>query len=222
MKISNKLVLISVIVGVVMISLLVFTLNNGNNSKSNESNIINDSNDTPRSLPISGPPPIPITIWGSTVNSFDKAKSLTGLQDIELPKYIPDNLHLESIRYTDVTLPETIKSITVIYMPIGHKTSDKTFITDILNAGGLFIIYEMDDIKSYKPDLDSWVKEFVAEAPDVRRVEYVNGNIAVIHKGDPDNYIDAGIMMWKNDIRITIRSLNYDDLELERIAESMH
>ncbi len=43
-------------------------------------------------------------------------------------------------------------------MPIGYKTSDEIFIMDIL-AGGLFIIYEMDDIKSYKPDLEACVKE---------------------------------------------------------------
>lgn len=49
-----------------------------------------------------GPPPMPITAYGYTVNSFDKAKRLSGLQ--ELPKYLPNNLYLESIIYRNITI----------------------------------------------------------------------------------------------------------------------
>ncbi len=45
---------------------------------------------------------MPITAYGYTVNSFDKAKRLSGLQ--ELPKYIPNNLYLESIIYRNITI----------------------------------------------------------------------------------------------------------------------
>jgi hypothetical protein len=220
---TKGLALISIIVAATAVSsaiLALFVLNN-NSIINNQNNT--EENSEPKYLPISGPPPIPITIWGPEASSFDEAKRLTGLHDLELPKYIPSNLYLESVRTHKFSINDTnVISITAIYVPIGYNTSNETLITDVLDKG-LFIIYEVDDINSYKPDLKTWIEEFVAKAPDIRRIEYINGNIAVVHKGNQSIYIDSGVMMWKDDtnIRITIRSLKYDDLELKKIVESI-
>lgn len=52
------------------------------------------------------------------------------LQSVNLPAYIPDHLQLDSIRASPM-----LKSITVVYMPVGYTTDDDTTIHDIENAG---------------------------------------------------------------------------------------
>ncbi len=38
----------------------------------------------------------------------------------------------------------------------------------------------------------------MAEVFDIRRIEYINENLAVVHKGNPSIYINSWVMMCKS------------------------
>lgn len=164
-----------------------------------------------------GPPPMPLTAWGDRTESFDQAKASVGINTASLPSKIPAELKLDSAR---VKTDRSAKLMTVFYTPQGIAASDAQTFQDIMSGGGLAIVYS---IESLSPEFNrqDWIKAFVGEEPDIRRIETINGVQAVVNTGNPDQGITYQVLFWKGDLQINLVSLKYTDVELMEIAKSI-
>lgn len=162
------------------------------------------------------PPPRPWSMWGTKVASFDQAKMDIGIQ-ASLPTAVSSELHLESIR---IKASSESRYMFAIYTPQGITAESTDTFEDTMNNGGILVVYAKE---KRSPDFNAaeWMKRFANEFPDVRRVDTINGQTAVIYTGKPDQGITSGVLFWKNDVQINIVSLKHDDLMLKRIAESI-
>jgi hypothetical protein len=107
------------------------------------------------------PPPLQFTILGKTVSSFEEAKKLTGMNELQLPKYVPQCLFLEAIYAKNQ--PDQ-NQITVLYLLQDTNISDIRYVEDA-QANGLVISYQEDkDVLSF--DWAEYVAGLEAEAPN--------------------------------------------------------
>lgn len=164
-----------------------------------------------------GPPPMTLTAWGTRIESFEQAKASMGVDSASLPSEIPLELRLDSAR---VQTAGSTKLMTVFYTPEGSTASDTETFEGIMSRGGLVIVYSVESL-SQEFDRDDWIKAFVSEEPNVRRIETINGMQALVNTGNPDQGITYQVLFWKGDLQINLVSLKYTETELMEIAKTM-
>lgn len=164
-----------------------------------------------------GPPPMPLTAWGARIESFELAKVSVGIDSASLPSEIPSKLRLDSAR---IQTDGSTKLMTVFYTPEGVIANDTSTFQGIMSNGGLAIVYSIESL-SPEFDREAWIKAFVSEEPNVRRIETINGMQAIINTGNPDQGITYQVLFWKGDMQINLVSLKYTDTELMEIAKTI-
>lgn len=164
-----------------------------------------------------GPPPRPWSMWGTGVGSFEQAKTGTGIQIASLPTYIPVELHLESMR---IKVSGESAWISAIYTPQGVTAEDIDTFENTMNNGAIMVLY-LKEKSSPDFNIKEWMERLVREFPDVRRIDTINGQSALIYTGNPDQGITSGVVFWKDDVQINVVSLKHDITVLKRIAESI-
>lgn len=104
------------------------------------------------------PPPMKIEDIGRTVNTFEEAKSITGIDKWSLPKYIPKCLELKQILVQDNQ--DNRKEILILYVLNDIDMQSLPYIDDVLQHGFVIsFVYEKDnssiDWKNYLKNLQS-------------------------------------------------------------------
>ncbi len=166
-----------------------------------------------------GPPPVPLIDSHGPAFPFGQAMVATGFKSASLPSQVPNGLNLDSVRVKASGNVET-SFITAFYTPDGVKAADSNTFEDVMRGGGIAVIYAHEPT-SPTYDQAKWMKEFVADAPDVRRIETVNGHPAIAVTGNPDKGLTYQVYIYEGDLQINLVSLKYTDTDLLKIAGSI-
>lgn len=185
---------------------------------SQDPDVVQDDTTLPINTPNlrKGPPPMSLEAWGTKYSSFEQARASSEMASASLPSAVPSDLHLDSVR---VQGDESTKFMTAFYLSQGDSTDDSSTFQDVMSRGGIVVVYS---IESYSPfDREKWMEAFVSEAPEVRRIETVNGTPAVVNTGNPEEGITYQVLFWDGDLKINLVSIKYTDQDLIRIAETI-
>ena len=159
------------------------------------------------SMQIKGPPPRPLTMWGAQ-DSFDHAKSTTGLSWVSLPTQILPNTNLQSVRVRD---DPGMKLVTAIYASSGITAADSDTFEKVMNGGGVFIIYSSQSAPKF--NLTSALETMAKEFPD-KHLDTIKGHQALVSSNEI--YINLG-----NNNMVDIVSWTRNSNELRTIADSI-
>lgn len=165
-----------------------------------------------------GRPPMKLESWGPKYQSFEEAKSASGLANAFAPSYIPSELNLDSVR---VQSGNGANFMTAFYASKNDTTKDSDSFQDFMKNGGIAIVY-MYDPPSETFDRDEWIERYVSEAPDGRHIETINGKPAIVSEGFPDQEITYQVVFYSDDVLVDLISLKYTDTELVKVAESFN
>lgn len=179
-----------------------------------------DTNVGPRIVhinePIVGPPSSPIVGPGLNVVDIAEAEKLVGYK-IYTASYLPFN---NSLRITKMD-PNT-KEVTLVYSPTVVTTS--TTAEDVRASKGFFVTYS---VIPQGFDVERWIKQFVADAPDVRKAVTINGMLGEANEYsiavDPYGVelpLPAEVIFFRENIQITLAA-EFPMAELIKVAESL-
>jgi hypothetical protein len=166
-----------------------------------------------------GPAPKPLIDSHGPAFQLNQAKTLTGFELASLPSELPAGLDLSSVRVRTSTDVEA-NLMTAFYTPPGVKADNTDTFESVMAGGGIAIIYAHEPT-SPAYDQEKWIAAFVEDAPDVRRLETINGNPTIAVTGNPDKGLTYQVFLYKANMQINLVSLKFTDTELLKIASSI-
>lgn len=166
--------------------------------------------------PIVAPPSSPIVGPGVKVVNIAEAEKEAGYK-IYTASYLPFN---NSHKITRMD-PNT-KDVTLVYSPTVVTTS--TMAEDVLASKGFFVSYS---VIPQGFDVEGWIEQFVADAPDVRKRVTINGMLGEANEYsiavDPFGVelpLPAEVIFFRGNVQITLAA-EMPMTELIRVAESL-
>lgn len=207
---KRNLVIIASITAVLAIAVIGITVD----SISLHDNSIQDTDQT--NYAIRGPGKSPLIEYGSNV-SVDAARSVTGFSKVSFPTDTINGLNLESVRVRDYP-PSYL--VTGFYTPNGIKATDTDSFEDILESGGIVVLYN-EEPNSPDYDPQKWRDGFVNQASDVRKLDAINGYPAIIVSGNPAKGINSEVYVYVDNLQIGIISAKHNVNQLILIADTI-
>lgn len=214
---KTAIILVGIIVAITVVLYMTLLFTQVSIEHAQSSNLVQaNSNSSQTSQQFSRvPPPIPLSAIGIR-DSFEHAKSVTGLSWASLPTQVPPNLVLQSVRYKDNH--SYVDVIDAIYTPPGITASDNDTLQKINDEGDIIITYSLQ-LGGPTANLTKNMEIMTRENPSL--LQTVNGHHAIVTPHDIQ--INAGICMGKTNCWLTmdIGSEKYNSAELRPIAESI-
>lgn len=168
--------------------------------------------------PLTGPPDTPLSFWyGMRVTNIDDVQNIVGYS-VDDPSYLPFGNSLKMIKVDGEN-----RIVTLVFSPNDVSTST-TIPNGILGAKGFLIAYS---IIPQGFDVDKWIEQYVADAPDVRKAVTINGMVGVANDRslviDPfgtEMPIAAQVTFFKEQFQIDLAGY-FPVKELIKIARSI-
>lgn len=170
------------------------------------------------SEPSRHPPPMEVSIFGKKVDSFEDAKKTTGMDGLQLPKYIPECLSLKAVYANNQ--PDQLKQIVAVYLLNDVDISDVTYISDLQEKGLVLNYWEDKDAPSSEWWIN-YVDSLKAEAPQIRSSMKIDNATVLLLERNHLRMDPAQAQMILGDKRIHIISGIMETDEIKKITSSM-
>lgn len=224
MKKSNKIMMLSLIVGISAIAtivLLIPTQNNVNNLSVEEGKAEN----VPYGLyseslksSMKRVPPIPISqIYGEKQVSFEDAKVKSGIDSLRSATYLPKGIELKQVSLK-IDDNSQYRLVSEIFAPTKISITDDMTFAEVLDNHGIIIIRETNP-----PEFDfaQWVSDYQAVHGGEKIT--VKGKTALAFNGDPMKGGLSEVIFYDDvdNVQITVISSAYSKQILQGIAETL-
>lgn len=161
--------------------------------------------------------PPPMELLGKKVSSFEEAKKLTGMNELQLPKYVPECLSLKAVFANNQ--PDQLKQIVVLYLLKDTNISDITYVRDVQEKGLYVNYWEDKDAQSF--NWADYVTALEAEAPHIRSSIKIGDSTILLLERNHIQLYPAQAQTIIGDKRIQLASKILETDEIEKIIRSM-